>query len=64
MMHVPYNNEPPSTIVVHSRYAKGVGMAHKIKPPENQPRISQMTMWQYKLSFQIDAKFFQKIAMD
>jgi len=53
-------------LVVHSRDDKGVGMAHEIKPPKNQPQFSQMTMEQYWLdkiepklrSFLIDPKFF------
>jgi len=36
--------------VVHSRDDKEVGMAHKIKPPKNQPQISQTKIRQIKLS--------------
>ena len=36
-----------TTIVVHSRDDKEVGMAHKVKSPENQPQFSQTTMGQY-----------------
>jgi len=35
--------------VVHSRDDEGVGMAHKIKPPKNQPQFSQTMMGQYWL---------------
>ena len=38
-----------STIVLHSRDHKGVGVAHKITSPKNQPQFSQMTMKQYWL---------------
>jgi len=34
--------------MVH-RDNKGVGVAHEIKPPKNQPRFSQMIMRQYWL---------------
>jgi len=33
----------------HSRDDKEVGVAHKVKPPENQPQFSQMTTGQYWL---------------
>jgi len=29
---------------------EGVGMAHEIKPPKNQPKFSQMMMGQYWLA--------------
>jgi len=35
--------------VVHYRGNQGVGVAHKIKPPKNQPQFFQMTMGQYWL---------------
>jgi len=38
-----------TTIVVHNRDDQEVGMAHKVKSPENQPQFSQMTMGQYWL---------------
>jgi len=33
--------------VVHSRDDQGVGVAHEVKLPENQPKFSQMMMGQY-----------------
>ena len=33
-----------TTIVVHSRDDKEVGVAHGVKSPENQPQFSQTTM--------------------
>ena len=33
-----------TTIVVHSRDDKEVGVAHEVKSPENQPQFSQTTM--------------------
>jgi len=36
--------------VVHSRDDKDVGMAQKVKSPENQPQFSQKTMGQYWLA--------------
>jgi len=56
--------------MVHSRDKKRVGVAHEINPPKNQPQIFQKTMGQYWLdktkpkSFQIDLKFFQKVATE
>ena len=38
-----------STILLYSRDHKGVGVAHKIISPKNQPQISLMTMRQYWL---------------
>jgi len=35
--------------VVHSRGDEEVGVAHKVKLPENQPHIFQMAMGQYWL---------------
>jgi len=35
--------------VVHSRDDKGIGMAHKIIPPNNQPQVSLTTIGQYWL---------------
>jgi len=35
--------------VVHSRDDEGVGVAHEVKSPENQPQFSQMTIGQYWL---------------
>ena len=35
---------PQTTIVVHSRDDKGVGMTHKIMSPENQPQFYQTMM--------------------
>jgi len=35
--------------VVHSRDDKEVGVAHKVKSPENQPQFSQTTIRQYWL---------------
>ena len=35
-----------TTIVVHNRDDKEVGVAHEVKSPENQPQISQMAMGQ------------------
>ena len=40
---------PWTTIVVHSRDDEEVGVAHKVKSPENQPQFSQTTMGQYWL---------------
>jgi len=50
--------------VVHGRDDKEVGMAHKVKSPENQPQFSQMTMGQYWLGFQADSKYFQKVSTE
>jgi len=46
-------------LMVHSRNNKGVGVAHKVISPKNQPQLSHTTMGQYWLSvksFQIDLK--------
>ena len=38
-----------TTIVAHSGDDQEVGMAHKVKSPENQPQFYQMMMGQYWL---------------
>jgi len=38
-----------TTIVVHSRDDKEVGIAHEVKSSKNQPQFSQMMMGQYWL---------------
>ena len=48
-----------TTIVVHSRYNQEIGMAHKVKLPENQPQLSQATMGWYWLG-KIKSKVFFK----
>jgi len=35
--------------MVHSRDDQELGVAHKVKSPENQPQFSQMTVGQYWL---------------
>jgi len=54
--------------MVHSRNDQEIGVAHKEKSPENQPRFSQTMMEQYWLhitkSFQINLKCFQKVATE
>ena len=59
-----------STVVLYSRDHKGVGVAHKIISPENQPQFSQ-TMKQYWLSktkpkkaFRSTGKRFQQVATE
>jgi len=54
--------------VVHSRDNEEVGVAHKVKSPENQPQISQMTMGQYwlgktkpKQAFRLTRNAFKKL---
>ena len=34
---------------VHSRDNEGIGMAHEVKSPKNQPQFSQTTMGKYWL---------------
>ena len=43
----PLFHHPYYTLVVHNRDDQEVGMAHKVKSPENQPQFSQTTMGQY-----------------
>ena len=43
------HNASWTTIMVHSRDDQEVGVAHKVKSPENQPHFSQTTMGQYWL---------------
>jgi len=55
-------------IVVHSRVDEDVGVAYKVKSPENQPQFSQMTMVQYwlgktntKKAFRLTQNDFKKL---
>jgi len=57
--------------VVHSRDNKGVGVAHKIIPPKNQPQFSQTMMGQYwlgktkpKQAFRATRNAFKKVATE
>jgi len=55
-------------ISVHSRDNQEVGVAHKVKSPENQPQFSQMMMGQYwlgktklKQAFRLTQNAFKKL---
>ena len=48
-----------TTIVVHSRDGQEVSVAHEVKSPENQPVLVKPV----QTSFQINLKYFQKVAM-
>ena len=47
--------------MVHSKDHKGLGLAHKITLPKNQPLFSQMTMGQYWLAFRLTPNAFIKL---
>jgi len=54
--------------VVHSRDDQEVGVAHKVKSPENQPQFSQTTIGQYwlgktksKQAFRLTRDGFKKL---
>ena len=54
-------------MVLYSGDHKGVGVAHEITSPKNQPQFSLTMMRQYwlgKTSLQIDPKCFQRVATE
>ena len=53
--------------MVHSRDDQEVGVAHKVKSPENQPQFSQMTMgwyWLGKIKLSDQPKMLLKVATE